>query len=284
MLNIRPTLELADLQLVLDTLKRKYRDQPVVSRDDFSTLLAVYGLMIDLGQPSINNVVYLPNALSVLLPARLLYMNPLDHTVADRPEDYVHPAVDRRICAIAGCQVRRQAAAPNNTNTLLTTTTTNGASFDGLPSPLIMSSTSSASSAAAPVIMNGGGKTNGHHNHHHVDVISNGAAAAASSSSRVFPRVFGNKRLEGILARLDDDKIDANLVINIDEGNPQLILDYLIEANKCHSLSAFLSEDDIFVILKYFNDFLARNYSAGTFHRFDLSLFIFIFIDSHFKC
>ena len=86
--------------------------------------------------------------------------------------------------------------------------------------------------------------------------------------ARVFPRfVFGNKRLEGILARLDDDKIDAQLVHNLDEGQPQMLLDYLLEANRVHSLSAFLSDDDNFLLLKYFNDFLARNYQSGTFQR-----------------
>ena len=49
---------------------------------------------------------------------------------------------------------------------------------------------------------------------------------------RLFPRVFGNKRLEGILARLDDEKIDLNLLNNIDEGNPQILLEYLLEANR----------------------------------------------------
>jgi hypothetical protein len=45
------------------------------------------------------------------------------------------------------------------------------------------------------------------------------------------------------------------------------VLDFLLEANRIHSLAAFLSEDDLFVIFKYFNDFLARNYQAGTFQR-----------------
>ena len=99
---------------------------------------------------------------------------------------------------------------------------------------------------------------------------------------RLFPRVFGNKRLEGILARLDDEKIDLNLLNNIDEGNPQILLEYLLEANRIHSLSAFLSEDDIFVILKYFNDFLARNYQAATFQRLkELKIFKPLWSDKH---
>jgi hypothetical protein len=91
--------------------------------------------------------------------------------------------------------------------------------------------------------------------------------SSMQNGQRLFPRVFGNKRLEGILARLDDEKIDLNLLNSIDEGNPQICLDYLLEANRIHSLSAFLSEEDNFVLLKYFNDFLARNYQSGTFQR-----------------
>lgn len=209
---------------MIDALKRKYRDQAVSSREDFGTLIAVYGLMIDQGHPVITNL-YLPNVKSVLLPGRLLYMNPLDHATlpTDRPEDFVHPAVDRRICLVAGCPVKKSP----------------GAADDKLP--VAPNSVRSATSAT--------------------EISSNIAPV------RIFPRVFGNKRLEGILARLDDDKINANLVANMDEGNPQIILDYLIEANTYHSLSAYLTDDDVFVILKYFNDFLARNH-PGPFNKY----------------
>jgi hypothetical protein len=34
------------------------------------------------------------------------------------------------------------------------------------------------------------------------------------ATSRMFPRVFGNKRLEGILARLDDERINLQFINN----------------------------------------------------------------------
>jgi hypothetical protein len=51
-----------------------------------------------------------------------------------------------------------------------------------------------------------------------------------------FPRGFGNKRLEGILTWLDDERVDINLMSNVDEGNPHMVLDYLLESNRLHSL------------------------------------------------
>ncbi len=212
-LMVKVNLDLPDLLHVVDTIRKKYKDAPILNRDDFNILMNVYSLMIDQGYQIITNL-YLPNINQILVPGRLLFFHPLNADQIDKADDYVHPAVDRRICIIAGCTMNKkllnQEASPTVVNSLTLTNNQNG---------------------------------------------------------RVFPRVFGNKRLEGILARLDDDKIDLNLVNNIDEGNPQILLEYLLEANRIHSLSAFLSEDDIFVILKYFNDFLARNYQAGTFQR-----------------
>jgi len=224
-LNVRVNLDLPDLLHVVDSMKKKYKDQPVASREDFNMLMNVYGLMIDQGYQIITNL-YLPNIAGVLLPGRVLFFHPHVSDHLEKPEEYVHPAVDRRICIIAGCSMNRKLS--NQENGIL-----NGVQQQTNPVQHQL-------------------------NNHNNNSLSNG---------RIFPRVFGNKRLEGILARLDDDKIDANLVNSIDEGNPQIIIDYLLEANRIHSLSAFLSEDDIFVILKYFNDFLARNYQAGTFQR-----------------
>jgi len=212
---VKVNLDLPDLLHVVDTMRKKYKEAPILSRDDFNILMNVYSLMIDQGYQIITNL-YLPSVNQVLVPGRLLYFHPLNADQIDRPDDYVHPAVDRRICIIAGCTMNKKL-------------------LNQEPGPAA--------------------------------VVSNSLALASSQNGRVFPRVFGNKRLEGILARLDDEKIDVNLVNNIDEGNPQILLEYLLEANRIHSLSAFLSEDDIFVILKYSNDFLARNYQAGTFQR-----------------
>ncbi|CAF0746878.1 unnamed protein product [Brachionus calyciflorus] len=99
---------------------------------------------------------------------------------------------------------------------------------------------------------------------------------------RLFPKGFGNKRLEGVLTRLDDDRIDINLMSSLDEGNPQIVLEYLLECNRVHSLSQFLSDDDIFVLLKYFNDFLARNYQPAQFTRLrDLKIFKPLWTDKY---
>lgn len=242
-LNVKVNLDLPDLLHVVDSMRKKYKDLPILSRDDFNMLMNVYGLMIDQGYQIITNL-YLPNINQVLVPGRVLFFHPLNTEQIERAEDYVHPAVDRRICIIAGCTMNKkltnQEASPVNYQTLL-------------------------------AVQNS-------------QMASNSASNSPNSigSGRIFPRVFGNKRLEGILARLDDDKIDINLVNNIDEGNPQIILDYLLEANRIHSLSAFLSEDDVFVILKYFNDFLARNYQAGTFQRLkELKIFKPLWSEKH---
>lgn len=214
-LSIKVNLDLPDLLHVVDSMKKKYKESPITNRVDFNILINVYSLIIDQGCQIITNL-YLPNTYGILLQGRLLYLHPMNVDKLDKPEKYVHPAVDKRICIIAGASVNSQQSANSQNATSPTLSSANTASF---------------------------------------------------LSSRVFPRDFGNKRLEGILARLDDDKIDIIYINNMDEGNPQIILDYLLEANRIHSLSAFLSEEDIFVILKYFNDFLARNYQAGTFQR-----------------
>lgn len=245
-LNVRVNLELSDLLHVIDTIKRKYRDMPVAHKDDFNMLINVYSLMIDQGYQIITNL-YLPNIQGVLLPGKLLFMNPINPELIDKPDDYVHPAVDRRICTIAGCNINKR---------------------------LVGGGDSASSSATLLTIQN--------HQTAATPTTTNGLSPNSNPSGRMFPRVFGNKRLEGILARLDDDKIDLNLLNNIDEGNPQIILEYLFEANRVHSLSAFLSEDDVFVILKYFNDFLARNYQAGTFQRLkELKIYKPIWSEKH---
>lgn len=222
-LNIKLNLDMPDLLHVVDTFKRKYKDTPINSKEDFSILLSAYGLMIDLGYSSISNL-YLPNVNCVLYPGPLLnFYNNAEIAATERPDEFVHPAVDRRICILARANVSKK----------------NGLVQAGVD----QTTTSSSVSLSGPSL------------------------ASPANSSRLFPRVFGNKRLEGILARLDDEKIDINFINLMDEGNPQIVLDYLLEANRIHSLNAFLSEDDVFVILKYFNDFLARNYQLGTFYR-----------------
>lgn len=244
-LNVRLSLDLPDLLHVVDTIKKKYKELSISNRDDFNILMSVYGLIIDQGYQIITNL-YLPNINGVLQPGRLLYFNPMTTDQLDRPEEYVHPAVDRRICVIAGVSINKKLSNPDQIASMQTYHNGHFSPNGNAVTSTSLLSLQNINGNSTPMLSSpNGGLTNG----------------------RIFPRVFGNKRLEGILARLDDDKIDINLINNMDEGNPQIILDYLLEANRIHSLSAFLSEDDIFVIFKYFNDFLARNYQAGTFQR-----------------
>ena len=197
-LPIKPDLDLNDLLLIIDVVKRKYKEQSITNKEDFNLILNVYTLIIDHGYKSINNL-YLPNTNSVLMPGRLLSVNSIENKI-ETMSDYVHSSVDRRVCLIAGCKF--------------------------------------TDSNLALVV-----------------------------EQRLFPRVFGNKRLEGILTRLDDERIDINLMTSLDEGNPIIVLQYLLECNRVHSLSQFLSDDDIFVLFKYFNDFVARNYQQSQFTR-----------------
>ncbi len=220
-LNIKVNLDLNDLLNIIDIIRKKYNLNQIKCKNDFSTLINVYTLIIEQGYQCITNL-YLPNCNSVLVPGRLLYMypigGPVDVDVPTNSDEYVHPAIDRRICIIAGAI---------NSKKLSTATTA---------APSTPQAHSVAPSAAHAV--NGG------------------------STLRIFPRVFGNKRLENILSRLDDERIDIKYINLMDEGNPLIILEYLLEANRLHAhqMSTYLSDEDIFIVLKYFNDFYARNY------------------------
>ena len=46
-------------------------------------------------------------------------------------------------------------------------------------------------------------------------------APISANSSRLFSKPFGNKKLESILARLDDPHINPQLVENMDESQSQ---------------------------------------------------------------
>ena len=87
-----------------------------------------------------------------------------------------------------------------------------------------------------------------------------------NNSSRLFPKNFGNKKLESILARLDDPHINPQLVETMDESNPNIVLEFLLESNKYTEITNNLSDDDIIIILRYFNDFLTRNF-PGNFQK-----------------
>ncbi|CAF4664062.1 unnamed protein product, partial [Rotaria sp. Silwood2] len=94
----------------------------------------------------------------------------------------------------------------------------------------------------------------------------NNSSNNTNSSSRSFPKIFGNKKLESILGRLDDPHINPQLVETMDESNPNIVLEFLLESNKHTQITNNLSDDDIIIILKYFNDFLIQGY-PGNFQK-----------------
>ena len=130
-------------------------------------------------------------------------------------EHYVHPSIDRRICAKAGVKTRQNPST----------------------------------SPTSPINSN-----------EPINMTNN------NNSSRLFPKNFGNKKLESILARLDDPHINPQLVETMDESNPNIVLEFLLESNKYTEITTNLSDDDIIIILRYFNDFLTRNY-PGNFQK-----------------
>ena len=87
--------------------------------------------------------------------------------------------------------------------------------------------------------------------------------STSTNTSRSFPKIFGNKKLESILARLDDPHINPQLVETMDESNPNIVLEFLLESNKYTQITNNLSDDDIIIILKYFNDFLTHGYHGN---------------------
>ena len=88
-------------------------------------------------------------------------------------------------------------------------------------------------------------------------------SAMTNNSSRLFPKIFGNKKLESILGRLDEPHINPQLVETMDESNPNIVLEFLLESNKYTQITTNLSDDDIIIILKYFNDFLTTGYQGN---------------------
>jgi len=96
--------------------------------------------------------------------------------------------------------------------------------------------------------------------------MSNTNNTNTNNQARLFPKIFGNKKLESILARLDDPHINPQLVETMDESNPNIVLEFLLESNKHTQITNNLSDDDIIIILKYFNDFLVNGY-PGNFQK-----------------
>jgi len=162
----------------------------------------------------------------------ILVSNP---STTPQDEHCVHPSIDRRVCVKAGVKPRK---TPIITATATTTTTaTTAAAPSSTMSPTATSTISSSSTDSQSMSIN--------------------------NTSRSFPKLFGNKNLESILARLDDPHINLQLVEHMDESNPNIVLEYLLESNKYTQITTNLSDDDIYIIFKYFNDFLLNNYQGN---------------------
>jgi hypothetical protein len=152
-------------------------------------------------------------------------------------EHYVHPSVDRRVCLKAGVKQR--------TNPTVTAT----------------------ASSTAPITNNSSPPSS-------ANMTNNTSKNDNNNSSRLFPKIFGNKKLESILARLDDPHINPQLFETMDESNPNIVLEFLLESNKHTQITNNLSDDDIIIILKYFNDFLTGGFQ-GNFQKLrELKIYI----------
>ncbi len=138
-------------------------------------------------------------------------------------EHFVHPSIDRRVCVKAGVKSRK---------TPTVTATATASSTPPTPTPSI-------------------------------PVVGSQTVTTNNNPLRSFPKIFGNKKLESILGRLDDPHINPQLVENMDETNPNIVLEFLLESNKHTQLTNNLSDDDIVIILKYFNDFLIHGYQGN---------------------
>ncbi len=139
----------------------------------------------------------------------------------------MHPSIDRRVCSKAGVKTRK---TPTVTATV---------------------------SSTPPTYINENPNSSSNMTNHNNNTNNN------NSSSRLFPKIFGNKKLESILARLDDPHINPQLVETMDESNPNIVLEFLLESNKYTQITNNLSDDDIIIILKYFNDFLTNGFQGN---------------------
>jgi len=205
LLQIKIQIDGKDLLNIIEQIRKKYGTKPI-DKDDLTLLQNIYALLIEHFGIHPNVVLFLPNVDCVLHPGSTLYFHPFEREqllTSSQDEHYVHPAIDRRVCAKAGVKHRKIPSA----------TTTN-------PSSSLSVETNSIKS-------------------------------------------FGNKKLESILARLNDRNINSQLIENLDESNPNIVLEYLLEANKHTQITSNLSDDDIIIILKYFNDFLVNGFQGN---------------------
>ncbi|CAF1666491.1 unnamed protein product, partial [Adineta ricciae] len=222
LLQIKNQLDGKDLLNIIDQIRKKYGTKPI-DKDDLSLLQNIYTLLIE----QYSNVfhtniqLYLPNVDCVLHLGSNLFFYPFER---EQNVSTTSPAAQNEhyVHPSVDRRVCLKAGVKVQKNPIATAT---------------------VSSAALPNTP-----------------MTNTSSPTNNNSSRLFPRIFGNKKLESILARLDDPHINPQLVETMDESNPNIVLEFLLESNKHTQITNNLSDDDIIIILKYFNDFLTSGF------------------------
>ncbi|CAF1133714.1 unnamed protein product, partial [Didymodactylos carnosus] len=227
LLQIKIQLEYKDLLTIMDSIKKKYQTKPL-DKDDFTLLQTIYQLILDVfpqtSTSSSTTPFYLPNVDYVLHQGNTLYYYPFEQQLVSSPQDEYY------VHPSVDRRICMKASVKVRKSQSSASQQQQQQQQHSTPPP-----------ASMPV----------------------SDQQQSNSSSRLFPKLFGNKKLESILARLDDPHINPQLVENMDETNPNIVLEFLLESNKYTQITNNLSDDDITIILKYFNDFLAKNYQGN---------------------
>ncbi|CAF3425408.1 unnamed protein product [Rotaria sp. Silwood1] len=229
LLQIKIQIDGKDLLNIIEQIKKKYGTKPI-DKDDLTLLQNIYTLLIEQYSNVFNTniILHLPNVDCVLHAGPTLFFYPFE-----REHILSNPSSSSQDEHYVHPSIDRRVCLKAGVKVRKTPTVTATArASTPPPTPLIESQTATTN-------------------------------MSTTNSSRVFPKIFGNKKLESILARLDDPHINPQLVENMDESNPNIVLEFLLELNKHVQITNNLSDDDIVIILKYFNDFLIHGYQGN---------------------
>ncbi|CAF2362730.1 unnamed protein product [Rotaria sp. Silwood2] len=232
LLQIKIQLDGKDLLNIIEQIKKKYGTKPI-DKDDLTLLQNIYTLLIEQYSNVFNTNIdlYLPNVDCVLHSGSHLFFYPFEREQISSTSS--SSAQDEHYVhpSVDRRVCVKAGVKPRKTPTVTATV-----------------------SSASPI-----------NNNSPLNMVNN-SSNNTNSSSRSFPKIFGNKKLESILGRLDDPHINPQLVETMDESNPNIVLEFLLESNKHTQITNNLSDDDIIIILKYFNDFLIQGY-PGNFQK-----------------
>ncbi|CAF3697917.1 unnamed protein product, partial [Adineta steineri] len=230
LLQVKMQIDGKDLLNIIEQIKKKYGTKPI-DKDDLTLLQNIYTLLIEQYSNifNTNTILHLPNVDCVLHPGSTLFFYPFEREQMLSNPSSSSSQDEHYVHPSVDRRVCLKAGVKVRKLPTVTATATVSSTP---PIPLIESPTVSTN-------------------------------LPTNSTSRLFPKIFGNKKLESILARLDDPHINPQLVENMDELNPNIVLEFLLESNKYTQITNNLSDDDIVIILKYFNDFLIHGYQGN---------------------